>query len=33
MAGTFISALPLAFLYVMLQRLFVQGIVTSGIKG
>ena len=33
MAGTFISALPLAILYVMLQRLFVQGIVTSGIKG
>ncbi|HJO07654.1 MAG TPA: carbohydrate ABC transporter permease [Chloroflexota bacterium] len=33
MAGTFISALPLAILYVMLQKLFVQGIVTSGIKG
>lgn len=33
MAGTFVSALPLAILYVLLQRLFVQGIVTTGIKG
>ena len=33
MAGTFISAFPLAVMYVLLQRLFVQGIVTSGIKG
>ena len=33
MAGTFVSAFPLAILYILLQRLFVQGIVTSGIKG
>ena len=33
MAGTFISAVPLAVLYILLQKVFVQGIVTSGIKG
>ena len=33
MAGTFVSAFPLAVLYILLQRLFVQGIVTTGIKG
>jgi ABC-type glycerol-3-phosphate transport system permease component len=33
MAGTAISAIPLAVLYVGLQRLFTQGVVLSGIKG
>ena len=33
MAGTAVSAIPLFIVYVILQRLFTQGIVMSGIKG
>ena len=33
MAGTMISAVPLFIVYIILQKLFTQGIVMSGIKG
>jgi multiple sugar transport system permease protein len=33
MAATMISALPLAIVYLILQRQFTQGVVMTGIKG